>query len=68
MIHTIKGKVTLAGRATSWRVRVAPPGRHRHSCRETVARAGGTARAELDRPIVPVLAVHNDGGVLRYQT
>ena len=32
-----------------------------------LARAGSTARAELHRPIVRVLAVHNDGGVLRYQ-
>ena len=29
------------------------------------ARAGSTAREELDRPTVRVLAVHNDGGVLR---
>ena len=27
-----------------------------------VARAGSTARPELDRPIVCVLGVHNDGG------
>ena len=32
-----------------------------------VARAGSTARTELGCPIVRVLAVYNDGGVLRYQ-
>ena len=30
-------------------------------------RAGGTARTELDRPIVRIHAVHNDGVLLRYQ-
>ena len=34
---------------------------------EGVARAGCTARPELDRPIVRVIGLHNDGGVLRYQ-
>ena len=54
-----------------WRVRVAPP-------RDTrVAPPGGVRAAlpgrmrvaplKLDRPIVRVLPVHSDGGVLRYQ-
>ena len=42
-----------AGRG--WRVRVAPPGRVR------------VVPLKLDRPIVRVLGVHDDGGVSRYQ-
>ena len=57
MIYTIKERTyprmqekrRLPGRATTWRVRIAPP------------------RRVLDRPIVRVLGVHNDGGVSRYQ-
>ena len=51
------GKVTLAGQGNV----VARAGGTAR------ARAGSTARAELDRSIVRVLAVHNDGAVLRYR-
>ena len=49
-----------AGRG--WRVRVAPPGGMRVATRRV-----REAALKLDRPIVRVLGVHDDGGVSRYQ-
>ena len=64
---TLAGQGNVARAGGTAGVRAGSTREKGGACGYRRACAGSTARAELDRPFVRVLAVHNEGGVSRHR-